>query len=334
MRDIKIELYKKMLLIRSFEQKIRQVYSAQDMKTPVHLYIGQEAIAAGVCINLKKTDFIFTNHRGHGHCLAKGSSPLSLLSEYYGRITGCCRGKGGSMHPVDPENGILGTSAIVGGGIPIAVGTALASKMKKDGRITAVFFGDGASEEGSFHESLNFAALKKLSVLFICENNLYATNSNIKNRQPYQDIAKKAQGYGINGISINGNNVMDVYNAVKTAIQKIKNNEGPSLIECKTYRWFGHVGIDYDHEKGLRNEAELKEWLNLCPLKSFTDHLLEENILTSQQIYEMDLEMDKMLNEAIHNAKAQPYPEVSELYQDLFYEVTQAPLKEQINALD
>jgi pyruvate dehydrogenase E1 component alpha subunit len=317
---LKKQLYQKMLLIRRFEEKIRQVYSDQDMKTPVHLCIGQEAIASGVCINLKKTDYLVTNHRGHGHCLAKGTSPLSLLAEYYGRITGCCRGKGGSMHPVDPENGILGTSAIVGGGIPIAVGAALASKMKSDGRLTAVFFGDGASEEGSFHESLNFASLKRLPIIFICENNNYATNSNIKSRQPDVDIVKKAQGYGINGISVDGNNVMDVYNAAKAAIQKIKNNEGPSLIECKTYRWFGHVGPDYDHDKGLRDEAELKVWLEKCPLKTFTDHLLKENIFTSQQINEMDIEMEKSLNESVINAKAQPYPEVSELYKDLFYE--------------
>ncbi|MBF0540197.1 MAG: thiamine pyrophosphate-dependent dehydrogenase E1 component subunit alpha [Nitrospirae bacterium] len=317
---LKIELYKKMLLIRRFEEKIRQVYSAQDMKTPVHLCIGQEAIAAGVCINLRKTDYMVTNHRGHGHCLAKGSSPKSLLSEYYGRITGCAHGKGGSMHPVDPENGILGTSAIVGGGIPIAVGTALASKLRKDGNITVVFFGDGASEEGTFHESLNFASLKKLPILFVCENNLYATNSNIKSRQPNIDIAKKAQGYGLNGVVIDGNNVMDVYNAAKSAIEMLRDGQSPSLIEYKTYRWFGHVGPDYDHEKGLRGEEELKVWLRQCPLKSFVDQLLKDNILTLQQIDEMDNEMDETLNDAISYAKSQPYPDISELYKDLFYE--------------
>jgi len=169
--EIKRRLLEMMLRIRMFEERIIDVYPEQDMKSPVHLYIGEEAIAAGVCIHLREDDYLFTTHRSHGHCLAKGASPESLYAEFYGKANGCCRGKGGSMHPAYPEIGILGTSAIVGGGIPLAVGTALASVMQNTNRITVVFFGDGASEEGSFHESLNFAALKHLPVVFVCENN-------------------------------------------------------------------------------------------------------------------------------------------------------------------
>ena len=202
-----------MVLIRRFEEKIIEVYGRQDMKSPVHLCIGQEGVAAGVCAHLQPEDYIFTTHRGHGHCLAKGMTPQELYAEFYGRITGCCRGKGGSMHPASPGLGVSGTTAIVGGSIPLAAGAALASQMRGDGRVSVAFFGDGASEQGAFHEAMNFAALKRLPVLFVCENNYYATNSPLSARQPHPDIHRRAAGYGMPGVSLNGNDVLAVYQA-------------------------------------------------------------------------------------------------------------------------
>jgi pyruvate dehydrogenase E1 component alpha subunit len=318
--DVLRRLLRTMVLIRRFEEKIIEVYHLQDMKTPVHLYIGEEAIAAGVCENLTREDYIFTTHRSHGHCLAKGSAPETLYAEFYGRITGCSKGKGGSMHPVDPENGILGTTAIVGGGIPIAVGTALASKMKKDGRVSVTFFGDGASEEGTFHESLNFASLKRLPVVFVCENNFYATTSPLSQRQPHVNIAKKADGYGIPGVHVDGNNVLQVYEAAKDAIHRAREGKGPTLIECKTYRWKGHVGPDCDYQKGCRPKEELDEWMQRCPVKMFKEFLIEENLITEAEYTDMVKEIDSEMDRSLGAARQQPMPGKEELLRDVYYE--------------
>lgn len=318
--EVLINLLRTMVLIRRFEEKIIEVYPLQDMKTPVHLYIGEEAIAAGVCAHLKKEDYIFTTHRSHGHCLAKGSGPEMLYAEFYGRTTGCSKGKGGSMHPVDPENGILGTTAIVGGGIPLAVGAALASKMKKDGKISVTFFGDGASEEGTFHESLNFAALKQLPVVFICENNFYATTSPLSQRQPHENIATKAEGYGIPGIRIDGNNVLHVYEAAKEAVRRARDGKGPSLIECKTYRWKGHVGPDCDHEKGCRPMEDLSKWMGRCPVEMFKAFMIKNNFITESQYISLVDEIDTEMNRSIKAARQGAMPGKEELLKDVYHE--------------
>lgn len=313
-------LLRTMLLLRLFEEKIVDVYAVQDMKSPVHLYIGEEAIAAGVCIHLKKEDYLFTTHRSHGHCLAKGVDPKVLYAEFYGRRTGCCKGKGGSMHPADPDWGVLGTSAIVGGPIALATGAALASKMRGDGRVSVVFFGDGASEEGVFHESLNFASLKKLPVVFVCENNYYATNSPLSQRQPNEDIARRAEGYDIPGVQVDGNDVAAVYEAAAEALDRARAGEGPTLIECKTYRWKGHVGPKEDHLAGCRPEAELREWQKRCPLEAYEEYLVGSGVVTREAIRELAIEIDNGLDEALRFGKESPLPEVSELYEDVYYE--------------
>lgn len=315
-------LYRTMLQIRRFEEKVIAVYSAQDMKSPVHLCIGQEAISAGVCANLGKEDYIFSTHRNHGYCLAKGVATKDLLAEFYGRKTGCCKGKGGSMHPASPEHSILGTSAIVGGGIPLAVGTALASWLRNDGRITAALFGDGASEEGTFHESMNFASLKKLPVIFVCENNFYATNSPLFARQPSDDIAKRADSYGIPGVQVDGNNVREVYRAVREAVQRAHNNGGPTLVECRTYRWKGHVGPDCDYEKGCRPRQELEEWLKKCPVAACKDYLIKNKMITEKELIYMQNEIDEELEIAMKFAKESPFPGKDELFTDLYCERT------------
>jgi TPP-dependent pyruvate/acetoin dehydrogenase alpha subunit len=317
--EILVSLMRTMVLIRRFEEKIIEVYPQQDMKTPVHLYIGEEAIAAGVCAHLKKDDYVFTTHRSHGHCLAKGSSPEMLYAEFYGRSTGCSKGKGGSMHPVDPENGILGTTAIVGGGIPLATGTALASKLKKDGKISVAFFGDGASEEGTFHESLNFACLKRLPVVFICENNSYATTSPISQRQPHDNIAKRAAGYDIPGITVDGNNVLEVYEAAREAVQRAREGLGPTLVECKTYRWKGHVGPDCDHEKGCRPMENLIEWMRRCPVEMFKNFLIKTRLMTEAEYTRMLGDINGNLDISIDAARQSALPGREELLKDVYH---------------
>jgi pyruvate dehydrogenase E1 component alpha subunit len=318
--EVLLSLMRTMVLVRRFEEKIIEVYPMQDMKTPVHLYIGEEAIASGVCAHLKKDDYIFTTHRSHGHCLAKGTGPEMLYAEFYGRSTGCSKGKGGSMHPADPENGILGTTAIVGGGIPLAVGTALASKMKKDGKISVTFFGDGASEEGTFHESLNFASMKQLPVVFICENNSYATTSPISQRQPHDNIAIRAEGYGIPGIAVDGNDVLEVYKAAGEAVQRARDGQGPTLIECKTYRWKGHVGPDCDHEKGCRPIEDLNKWMERCPVEMFKNFLIKNRFISETEYANMLGEIDRELDRSIKAARQCALPDKEELLKDVFHE--------------
>lgn len=309
-----------MVLIRRFEEKIIEVYGLQDMKSPVHLCIGQEGIAAGVCAHLEREDYIFTTHRSHGHCLAKGVDPKVLYAEFYGRVTGCCRGKGGSMHPAAPAWGIPGTTAIVGGSIPLAAGAALASQMRGDSQVSVAFFGDGASDQGAFHEALNFAALKKLPVLFVCENNNYATNSPLSARQPHPDIYLRAAGYGIPGISVDGNDVLAVYQAAQEAVHRGRRGDGPTLLECKTYRWKGHVGPDCDWEKGCRPREELTVWMNRCPIESFRKKLIAWGITDQKWYHQLLEEVDARLDQAIQFARESAFPAPSELYQHVYYE--------------
>lgn len=314
------ELLRTMVLIRRFEEKIIEVYGLQDMKSPVHLCIGEEAIAAGVCANLHKDDYIFTNHRNHGHCLAKGVDPKDLYAEFYGRVSGCCRGKGGSMHPASPEFGILGTSAIVSGGIPLAVGTGLASKMRHDGRVSVTFFGDGASDEGTFHEGLNFAALKKLPVIFVCENNFYSISSHLSARQSHLDIYKRAAGYGIPAMDLDGNDAVAIFKASKEAVQLARNGGGPTLLDCKTYRWKAHVGPDCDHEKGCRPKEDLLTWMKRCPIELLRMKLLENGIIDEKWYNKNLQETDTGLDRAIKLAKESPFPDEEELYLHVYVE--------------
>ncbi len=317
-RETLLSLYTTMLRIRMFEEKIVELYPAQEMKCPVHLCIGQEAIAAGVCLNLAREDYVFSNHRGHGHCLAKGMPMKPMMAELYGRVTGCSRGKGGSMHLVDTSKGILGTSAIVGGGLPMGVGAALASKMKGDGRVTVVFFGDGAYDEGVFYESFNFAALKKLPVVFVCENNFYATNSPQSSRHPACDIAGSAAAFGAPGICVDGNNAAEVYSVAREAIGNARSGLGPSLIEARTYRWKGHVGPEVDYEKGARSREELLDWMKRCPIKNFEMALREGGLATGMELDAIPKAILAELDEAVSHALESPYPGPEALLEDLY----------------
>ena len=317
-RETLKKIYCNLVKIRKFEEKIIELYPKQEIKCPVHLYIGQEAIAVGFCMHLNKDDYVFSNHRNHGHLIAKGVDLKPIFAELYGKKTGCSSGKGGSMHLISMENSIMGTSAIVGGGIPIAVGTALASKMMGNGNIAVVFFGDGAVDEGVFYECLNFSALKKLPIIFVCENNLYATNSPQKVRQINQDIYKIAEFFLMPGVLVDGNNVFEVYKTAEKYIKKARNGDGPSLIEARTYRWRTHVGPETDIEKGFRNKEEVEEWLKKCPLKKFKEIISENNLIKKEELEDIDKKVNDEIMSALDFALSSPYPQEEDLYKNVY----------------
>lgn len=307
-------MYITMLRIRIFEEGIIPLLN-NEIKCPVHLYIGQEAVATGVCANLQKDDYVFSTHRSHGHYIAKGGDINALMAEMYGKASGCARGRGGSMHLASPEIGLLGSPAIVAGSIPLACGAALSSILRKSDSITVSFFGDGATNEGVFYESLNFAALKKLPVIFVCENNLYATHMPVSSCLSDTSIYKKAYAFGMPGRRIDGNDVIEVYLAVKEAVATSGSGAGPFLLECMTYRWHGHVGPGYDVGKKLRSQEELDFWMSRCPIKSLEKILSENGLLSNSEMSQMKADIDREVRDAIAFAREADYPDAKELFQ-------------------
>ncbi len=312
-------LYTMMLRIRMFEEKVAALIDSKPkIICPVHLYTGQEAVAVGVCTNLRNDDYVFSTHRSHGHYLAKGGGMKELMAELYGKATGCSRGRGGSMHLASPDVGLLGSSAIVAGTIPLAVGTALASSLEGQDTVSVAFFGDGATNEGAFYESLNFASLKKLPVIFICENNLYATHMPIADHLADINIYKKAEVFNMPSMRIDGNDVIEVFKAANKAVEYARQGNGSTLIECVTYRWRGHVGVNYDIDKGLRDKEELDSWMNRCPIKTLGEFLLKHNILSNAEIIQIHEGINKEIEEAVTFAKESPYPDENELLDNVF----------------
>lgn len=302
-----LELYTIMLEIRLFEEKIAQMYREAQIPGFIHLCIGEEAVAAGVCAALNKDDYVVSTHRGHGHCLAKGANPGKLMAEICGKAAGYCKGRGGSMHLFCPEVGLLGTCGIVGAGIPMAVGAALQAKLRKTGQVSVAFFGDGACNNGTFHESLNLAALWKLPVLFVCENNLYATSVSAVRSTSVENIAVRGASYGISGIVADGMNVLDVYEKALTAIVRARSGEGPSLIECKTYRFHGHYegdpGTDY------RTNQEVKRWIQKDPVKKMKKYLLNKDMVDEKKLSQIEDSIKTEIEEAAIFALASSYPQ-------------------------
>lgn len=308
-----------MLRVRQFEERVAELILGGDVKCPTHLYIGQEGVAAGVCASLVRDDYVFSTHRSHGHFLAKGGDLKQLMAELYGKETGCCHGRGGSMHLASPDLGLPGSSAIVAGTIPLAVGAALAFTMQKRDNVAVAFFGDGAVGEGVFYESLNFASLKKLPVVFVCENNLYSTHMPIATCLADPAIYKKAAVFNMPGVRVDGNNVIEVYLAAKTAVQNARGGRGPALIECMTYRWRGHVGPYFDLDKGLRSQEELDLWMSKCPIKALEKQLLSNNIISESEINEIYQNAIKEVEDSVSFARESPYPDSSsEFVSDVF----------------
>jgi acetoin:2,6-dichlorophenolindophenol oxidoreductase subunit alpha len=318
-----IKLYKTMLRIRLAEESLVEPIKRGEIKTPVHLYTGEEAIATGLCAVLNKEDYIFGNHRSHGHYLAKGGDMGKMISEIYGKETGCSRGRGGSMHLVDPENGILGIVPIVAGTISLALGSALASKIRNEKRVTISFFGDGATGEGVLYESLNFAALKKLPIIFACENNLYSTHLPIQEIRINENISESAIPFGIKGIRVDGNNVLEVFEASKLAVEECRNGAGPVFIEFLTYRFRGHVGPD-DNIQGshtdIRPKEEIEKWLKRDPIKHLRDIMIDEKICSENDLSAIYKEVTEEVQKATHFALTSNYPEPSDLLKYVYKE--------------
>jgi len=310
-----IEMYKRMLLIRYFEEKAMELFNRNAIGGPLHLYIGEEAVAVGACTAINNDDYIASTHRGHGHCIAKGGEVDKMMAELMGKEAGYCKGRGGSMHIADIDKGILGANGIVGGGIPIAVGAALGSKLLETGRVTLCFFGDGASNTGAFHEALNLAGVWKLPVVFICENNLYAISVSAKESMAITNVADRASSYGFPGKVIDGNDLISVYEAVKEAVARARDGQGPTLIEAKTYRWTGHYVGDLCP---YRSEEEAQDWKAKDPIKRFRVKLIDSQTLTEAKAAEIENQVRQTIDKAEEFALEAPTPKPDSVLDDIY----------------
>lgn len=315
-KGLMVESYRKMVLIRKFEMCASKLFAQNKLPGFLHLYVGEEAVATGVCSALEVTDYITSTHRGHGHLIAKGGDVKKMMAELFAKETGYCKGKGGSMHISDRDKGILGANGIVGAGIPIATGAAFASKYKGDGRVAVSFFGDGAANRGTFHEALNMAAAFKLPAVFVCENNLFAISVCARYHMAISDISDRAAAYGMPGYSIDGNDVELVYETTKAAVERARRGEH-TLIECKTWRHRGHYEGDPDD---YRTAEEKAEWMQKDPIERLAKRLIEEGICTQAELDAIASDADKLLAEAIDEAEAAPVPSVSALMADIYKE--------------
>jgi len=304
-----------MMEIRFFEEKVADLYAQNLVPGTIHLYAGEEAVAVGVCSNLYLEDYITSTHRGHGHCIAKGADLKRTMAEILGKKTGYCKGKGGSMHIADFKVGMLGATAVVGAGIPIAVGAGLSVKLRKTDQVVACFFGEGASNQGTFHEGVNMASIWKLPVVFVCENNLYAMGTRQSIAMAIENIGDRAAAYGIPGVSVDGNDVLAVYEATSNAVERARKGEGPTLIECKTYRRKGHSRVD---PAKYRPKQEVEEWLAKDPIKRLKEKLLSTSTLTESEAQQIEKEASDKIDEAAKFAVESPYPEPEEALEDVY----------------
>lgn len=313
------QLYFSMLRIRRIEEKIVELYPEQEMRCPVHLSIGQEGVSAGVSAALNPTDAIFSGHRAHGHYFASGGDLKAFWAELYGKATGCCGGKGGSMHLVDLNAGFIASTPIVASTIPIAVGAAFAAKMQGLKRVVVTFFGEGAAEEGVFHESVNFAVLQQLPIIFLCENNLYSVYTPLTERQPEgRKLYKLAQGYGLPSFEGEGNQVESVYNLTNQAVARARNGQGPTFLEFSTYRWREHCGPNYDNHIGYRTEAEFLAWQARCPLNRTQNQLLEQGALNPEEMDKMEQAIAIEIQNAVSFAQSSPFPRPETMFEHIY----------------
>ena len=313
-----LEMLRSMQTIRRFEERASDDYQAGAIYGVVHCYIGEEAVAVGICAALNADDQIISTHRGHGHCLAKGADLNRMMAELYGRQTGYCKGKGGSMHIADFSIGMLGANGIVAGGIPIVTGAGLAAQLEGKGRVAVSFFGDGASNAGPFHESINIAATWKLPMLYVCENNLYSAGTIAADTLALSDVAARAAGYGIPGVVIDGNDVMAVYEAAEAAVNRARAGQGPTLIECKTYRWRGHT--ERPGQEDPRPQEEIEEWRQRDPISRFATSLMDHGILTEEAWQKMDADILAAIEEAVKFSEESPFPDPEAAVEDIFAE--------------
>jgi TPP-dependent pyruvate/acetoin dehydrogenase alpha subunit len=311
--DFLIGLYRSMLRIRMIQEAIESRYHEDQMKSPIHLVIGQEATSVGVCAALRNTDQVYSSHRTQGNYLAKGGSLKAMLSELYCRLNGCAGSRGGSMHLLDKSVGYAGSSAIVAGSVPVTTGAAFSAQLLKKDQVNVVFFGDAATEEGAVWESLNFAALKSLPVIYICENNFYSVCSSLEVRQPGVDIYKKAEAFGLNSCRIDGSQVLHVYEATREAVERAQSGGGPTFIESVAYRWRGHGGAGDDSASGYRDPEEVKAWQEFCPIEGLYKELVKQKLLDETRKNSMKDEIQDEILEAFEHAINSPNPEEKDL---------------------
>lgn len=311
-----IELYTQMLTIRRFEERVAHEFAQKTIPGIVHSYIGQEAIAVGVCANLRRDDRIVSNHRGHGHCIAKGADLNRMMAEIYGKKTGYCKGKGGSMHIADFSIGMLGANGIVAAGLPIAAGAAMAAQLEGGDRVAVVFFGDGACGEGEFHESLNLASIWRLPLIFACENNHYGVNMPVREAMAVQHIAERAAAYAMPGVVVDGNDLQAVHEATGIAVARARSGEGPSLLEFKTYRWRGH--FEAQTIMDLRPREEIEAWKEKCPVSNLEKMLLREAVLSREALAAIDAQVTSLVEESVRFALDSPLPDPSDALEDVY----------------
>lgn len=314
-----LKIFEQMLTIRRFEEKAIELFEHNLIRGNIHPCIGQEAVSVGVCLSLRRDDYMLNTHRGHGNCIAKGADLKRMMAELLGKSTGYCKGKGGSMHIADFEGGNLGANGIVGGGLAIAVGAGISIQNRGTDQVVACFFGDGAVNQGTFHESMNLAAIWKLPVIFICENNQYALSTPIRDAISILKISDRALAYGIPGITIDGNDVTEVYIQMREAVERARSGEGPTLLDCVTYRFFGHFTGDPGRGITYRSREEMEEWLGRCPIKRLREYLFREGLLSDEKEEEIQSNVKRSIEEAIRFAQESPFPDPEEATQDLFY---------------
>ena len=308
-------LYRTITRIRGFEERVAKEFKTGEMPSFVHMYIGEEAIAAGVIANLAETDYITSTHRGHGHAVAKGCSLRHMMAELYGKEGGLCHGRGGSMHIADFDRGMLGANAIVGGGIALATGGAFAAQVRGDGRVAVAFFGDGAVNQGVLYESLNLASIWKLPSIYVCENNGWAETTPFSYSTSVSNVADRAAGFGIPGVVVDSGNVLDVYGAAREAVQRARAGDGPTFIEVKTYRFHGHFEGD---PEGYRTRDDRRAIREHDPIPRLRDELVASGVVTEGDLEVMAKELQEELDEAVAYAKASPFPDPEELTRDVY----------------
>ena len=315
-RDTLIKLYTTMVTIRNFEERGVPETGQRRMSASVHSSAGQEAVPTGICAHLSDEDYIGSTHRGHGHCIAKGVDPKLMMAELFGRSTGPNKGKGGSMHIADMSKGMLGTNGVVAASVPLAVGAALTSKLKKLGRVAVAFFGDGGANQGVLHESMNLASVWKLPVIFCCENNQYAESTPVEYALSATHVADRAPGYNMPGLHVDGMDVFAVYDAAGEAVARARAGEGPTLLECLTYRYYGHTV--FDNPLSYRTKEEEEYWRSRDPIKLFRETVLPQGDLTEEELDQIDREAEALMEEAVKFADESPLPEAIEIYDDVY----------------
>jgi pyruvate dehydrogenase E1 component alpha subunit len=310
-----LDMLRKMLTIRRFEERVKKEFAATRVKGFVHLYIGEEAVAVGVCSNLRKDDYVTSTHRGHGHCIAKGVEVNGMMAELFGKRTGTCKGKGGSMHIADVGLGMLGANGIVGAGLPIAIGAALSAKYRKTDQVAVAFFSDGALNQGTFHESLNIASIWKLPVVFVCENNQYAESTSIKYATSVKDPTLRAGSYSIPASRVDGMDAIAVSQTAAEAVARARRGEGPSFLVCDTYRYMGHFEGD---DQTYKTTEEVEGWRAKDPITGLRDLMIREGALTENEFAELDSEILKEIEEAVTYAEKSEWPKADEVLEDVY----------------